>query len=142
MTRHSEIRIETLRSLPPFAACTRRELELADSVMTRISLRAGTMLTRQGAVARECYLVEEGVVGVVRDDEQIAEIGPGEWAGELALLDGRIRTATLVTLTDVVLNVMHAGEFGVLRDIPSVGADVNGVAATRRSRLPVSVALA
>lgn len=108
------------------------------SLMTQVTVRAGTLLACEGAAARECYLVKQGTVDVIRDGVRVAEIGPGEWAGEMALLGGVLRNATLRTRTDVVLHVLHAGEFAsLLGDFPELASEVQAVAAVRRPAVRV-----
>lgn len=60
---------------------------------------AGTVLVRQGDVGKEIYLILDGVVRVVHDDEPLAEYGPGALLGERAHLDGGLRTSSLVAVT-------------------------------------------
>ena len=62
-------------------------------------LPAGQVLVRQGERGTDIYLVLDGVVRVERDDEWLAEYGPGVLLGERAHLEGGARTSTLVTVT-------------------------------------------
>ena len=66
----------------------------------RISqLEAGADLVRQGEPGSEIYLLLDGVIGVERDGNRLAEYGPGAMLGERALLEGGTRTSTLVAVT-------------------------------------------
>ena len=60
---------------------------------------AGTTLVRQGQPGTDVYLILDGVVGVVRDGEPLAEYGPGAMLGERAHLEAGTRTASLVAVT-------------------------------------------
>jgi len=74
-------------------------------------LPAGTVLVRQGEPGTDVYLVLDGVVRVERDDEWLAEYGPGALLGERALLEGGTRTSTLVTVTPCRLASVDASQF-------------------------------
>ncbi len=73
-----------------------RELMAGKMISDKRSLDAGETLVEQGAPGDELYLVLDGVLGVEIDGEEVAEIGPGAIVGEKALLEGGVRTATLV----------------------------------------------
>jgi len=83
-------------------------------VGTRTVEHAGAILCVEGAVGREAFLIEEGSVSVSRGGVRIACLGPGDLAGEQALLAGPRRNATLVAETDVAVTVYNGGEFDYL----------------------------
>jgi CRP-like cAMP-binding protein len=64
-----------------------------------MKLQPGQILVEQGAPGEELFLLFDGVLAVERDGESIAEVGPGAILGEMALLEGGRRTATLRTVT-------------------------------------------
>jgi CRP-like cAMP-binding protein len=76
-----------------------RELMAGKLIPERRELTTGDTLVEQGAPGNELYLVLDGVLGVVIDGEDVAEIGPGAIVGEKALLEGGTRTATLMAQT-------------------------------------------
>jgi CRP-like cAMP-binding protein len=136
MHRHPKTRLEALASLAPFASCTRRELAIADSLMTTTVARPGQVLARQGDVGRQCFLVESGTVTVMCDGVVVGEAGPGSWLGEMALLDGTPRTATLTAQGPVVLGVLNPREFGTLLvDLPDVADTIRRLARARQEVL-------
>jgi CRP-like cAMP-binding protein len=94
-----------------FADATDEELLRIDQLTTMIRVRAGRKLTVEGLVGRDCMIVIEGRARVTRECSAIAEIGPGEMIGEMALLDGRPRSATVEAMTPMRLLVLHPGEF-------------------------------
>ena len=63
------------------------------------SLAAGEVLVEQGQAGDELYLLFDGVLAVEQDGRQVAEVGPGAILGEMALLEGGRRTATLRAMT-------------------------------------------
>jgi cyclic nucleotide-binding protein len=72
-----------------------RELLSGQRIPERRTLAPGETLVEQGAPGDELYLVLDGVLAVEIDGEEVAEIGPGAIVGELAVLEGGTRTATL-----------------------------------------------
>jgi hypothetical protein len=95
---------------------TALERELSTTIMRcgarpRIhSLAAGEELVRQGDPGRELFLLLDGVVQVVVDGVVVAELGPGAVGGERALLEGGLRTATLVARTRARIAVAAADQ--------------------------------
>jgi hypothetical protein len=72
---------------------------------------ASRVLVRQGEPGNAVYLVLDGVVGVERDGERLAEYGPGALLGERAHLEGGLRTSTLVAVTPCRLAAVPASQF-------------------------------
>jgi CRP/FNR family transcriptional regulator, cyclic AMP receptor protein len=113
--RRNRAGIEHLKEVALFSACTRKELELIDSATTELRFPAGETLARQGANGHEFMVIVEGTARVeIGDGHTIATIGAGDFFGEIALLDGGPRTATVVAVTDVVAEVIGQREFSSL----------------------------
>ena len=86
-----------------------------------VDLPAGTTLCEQGSIGREAFVIVEGTAEVRRNKKKVASIGPGSCVGELALLDHKPRTASIVTTTDVKALVIGVREFAaLLDDVPSI----------------------
>jgi CRP-like cAMP-binding protein len=135
-TRESHRRIRALRDIPLLAGCTRKQLVRVDLLGTQVDLRPGTTLMREGEVGRECVLVQSGIAVATRGDRRIGTIGAGSVAGELALLDGTTRSATVLTHTPVRLVVLTVREFSQLLAVaPCIEARIEDIAAERRVRL-------
>jgi len=118
-------KIDLLRRIPLFAECSRRELEAAARAADELALPAGRVLMRQGARGRELVVLIEGEVTVERDGKPIAVLRGGDFLGELALLSGAPRTATVTAVTDLRTLVLDGVGFDrLLRDVPSVSAKV------------------
>lgn len=133
MHRYSQTRLDALAQLAPFRACTRRQLRHVDSLMTSTRAPAGRVLASQGDPARQCFLLEEGAVEVTCNGTLVNEAGPGSWLGEMALLDGTPRNATLIASTPIVLSVLNPREFAtLLADLPSVADHIRRQATERR----------
>jgi CRP-like cAMP-binding protein len=104
--------------------------------MTPLDLKAGKVLARQGEIGREFLILLEGQVEVARDGKIIAVRGPGDFIGEIALLDNRPRTATVTARTDVVVEVLNRGEFAsLLAEAPELSAQVMATMARRLAAL-------
>ena len=94
---------------PAFATAVESELERelsasimrSDAKLQRRSLDAGETLVEQGDEGRELFLILDGIVDVEVDGEEVAELGPGSLLGEMALLEGGKRTASVYATTQV-----------------------------------------
>lgn len=102
-------KVAILQSLPLFEAATKRELGAVAAVAVDTELPAGTVLTREGATGGLAYVVVDGTVVATRKGRAVGTLGPGSIVGELSLLDGGPRTAT-VTATDRVTVLELAAE--------------------------------
>ncbi len=105
---------------------------MADEVI----VSAGRELIRQGDLGREFVVIEEGEALVERNGKEIARLGPGEWFGELALLDDHIRNATVRAVTDVAVQVIDRRAFQtLLEDMPALALSLLRGTARRLSDL-------
>ncbi len=102
---------DMLAQVSLFAGLSKRQLQEISSLATRLDLPAGRQLTIQGTVGREFVVVLQGDVEVVVDGDVVATPTAGEWYGEIALLDSRPRTATVVATSDVIVDVISRREF-------------------------------
>lgn len=110
-----------LARIPLFAGCSSRDLGHLARAADEVTLEQGAVLTRQGEIGREAFVLLDGRAEVQRDGSVVAELGPGAVIGELALLDGGPRTATVVASTDVDLLVLTRPAFNaVLDEIPTL----------------------
>lgn len=115
------IEVERLRATSLFSGCTKDELRRIASLTTTKDVAAGTVLAEQGTVGREFFIVTDGSATASRNGRWLAELGPGSFFGELALLDGGARTATVVADSTMRLLVLNRGEFKSLQySAPSV----------------------
>ena len=94
---------DRLKAIPVFASLDEQTLLRVAIFASEVSHPAGRELVRQGDYAREFMVIEEGEVEVVRDGERIAALGPGDFFGEIGVLDKTRRTATVVATTPVRL---------------------------------------
>jgi CRP-like cAMP-binding protein len=118
---------------PLFAGCSRRERQLIDQLGTVITAAADRTLVEEGRIGREFLVVLSGEVIVRRHDTELARLVPGEWLGELALLDpSHRRNASAVTTERSSVLVLGQAEFERLcRDVPRVGQRLRATALER-----------
>jgi CRP/FNR family transcriptional regulator, cyclic AMP receptor protein len=93
---------ESLRRVPLFAGLDRKELELLAKLAKEQSYEAGATIVQAGASGHGLYIIKQGNVSVVRDGQKVASFGPGQFFGEVAVLDGGPRTADVKADTDTV----------------------------------------
>jgi len=104
-----------------FAMLSRAELEKIGRWIDELDVAAGKELTREGAIAHEFFVIEDGEASVSQDGEEIATLGRGDFFGEIALLESPRRTATVVAATPMRLLVMHGRDFKAMeREVPLV----------------------
>ena len=124
--------LEHLRNLPLFAGCSKRELQAVHRAGDEITMVDGTVIIDQGQLGREAFVILEGKVTVKRRDRKVAELGPGDVVGELALLDHGPRTASAVCEGDCTLFVLDQRHFrGVIEDHPSISMKLLAALAAR-----------
>jgi CRP/FNR family transcriptional regulator, cyclic AMP receptor protein len=93
---------ESLRRVPLFAGLDRKELELLARLAKEQRYEAGATIVKSGASGHGLYIIKEGKVSVVRDGQKVAAMGPGQFFGEISVLDGGPRTADVKADTETV----------------------------------------
>jgi CRP/FNR family cyclic AMP-dependent transcriptional regulator len=117
--------IQRLRQIALFSVCSARELALISARVTAHHARAGDILTREGHVGHEFVVIVDGTATVHAGDRTIAVLGPGDFFGEIALLDNGPRTATVIADTDLVAEVSSHREFvDLLAEAPSLARNL------------------
>jgi CRP-like cAMP-binding protein len=131
MDRHAWID-ERLRQVPMFQELSTKQLGQISSLMTRIERPPGTVLIEEGQLGNEFFIVLEGTAEVRHGDEVLATRGPGEYFGEIALLDKRPRTATVVVTEPIVIEVLSRQEFSsLLAQAPELAQEIMATMARR-----------
>ena len=103
--------IPLIRSVPGFEGLSERQLNELVPLVDEITLGPGQVLTREGAAGREAFIVIEGQGDVFVDGEPIANVGPGEFVGEMAMLDHEPRCATVRAETPMRVLVISSRVF-------------------------------
>ena len=121
-----------LASLPLLADAPDAVLARLETLLTPVRVPAGQVLVREGARNRQFVLLQEGTVRVTKAGEQVAELGAGDFVGELSLLGDGTATATVTTATDALVWVSTSAEFdGVLHSV--LGTAIQSAAQARRA---------
>jgi CRP/FNR family transcriptional regulator, cyclic AMP receptor protein len=137
MDRHVWID-ERLAEVPLFEGLSKQQLRRISSLMTRIDRPGGQVLTREGEQGSEFFIVLEGEVEVRRGDRVIATRRPGDYVGEIALLDKRPRTASVVATTPVSVEVLSRREFvSLLAEAPELSEQIMATMARRLAELEI-----
>lgn len=124
--------LDHLARVPLFRSLSRRDLQRVGRAADELRVEAGRVLTEQGTVGRECFVIVEGTAAVRRNGRKVATLGPGDAVGELALLDRGPRTATVVAEGPMTVLVIGARELsGLLDDVPALGKKLLAVLASR-----------
>ncbi len=106
-----DLKLERLRRVPIFSQCSKRELQFLSSRMDEISVAAGRTLITQGVATDSFYLLVNGEVEVTVKGRPRRRLGPGDFFGEIGMMDRGPATATVVTTTPVDALVLSHAQF-------------------------------
>ena len=121
-----------LANVAIFSDLTKGELERVSRWTDEVSVPEGYQLAREGQFAHEFFIIEDGVAEVIADGNRIAELGAGDFFGEIGLLETERRTASVVATTPMELIVMFEREFRQMeREMPSVATRVRSAIRAR-----------
>jgi CRP-like cAMP-binding protein len=113
--------LDLLAQIPLFRGCSKEELKYVDRAATQTEYGAGQVLCTEGAVGRELIMIIDGEAEVQRGGTVVTTVGPGDFIGEMSLLDGGPRSATVTATTDVKALVLPTREFWqVLDEVPAL----------------------
>jgi CRP/FNR family cyclic AMP-dependent transcriptional regulator len=134
-------KLDLLARVPLFARMGKRELERLSQLTDEVEIGLDRVLAEQGETGHEFFIVLDGRLIVLDGREPIATLGPGDFFGEIALLDGRPRTATVRAEGITRLLVIGHREFHALMDeFPTVRAAVLQAVADRLRRVEADTA--
>jgi CRP/FNR family transcriptional regulator, cyclic AMP receptor protein len=112
---------DRVKALPLFGGLNRKECRALAPRADEVDLEQGKTLVRQGEWAYEFFAIEEGTVEVRRGEQLLAELGPGDFFGEMGLMADTRRNATVTAMTPVKVVVMTAQAFRqTAREMPEV----------------------
>ena len=117
--------VDLLGNVTLFSKCSKGELKTVARHAETVRLEPGVDLTSQGAEGDAFYVILDGTADVIVDGEKVNELGPGDWFGELAVLDGEPRTATVTSVEDLEVAVLGVRMFRtLLREFPDLSAQL------------------
>jgi len=123
---------DLLAQAPLFEGLSRRHLKQIAERADEISFRRGETIVEADQPGGSFFVIVEGEVRVVRGDRTIARVGPGEFFGEISLLDGGPRTASVIAETPVVAIRLFKASFDkIVREEPHVAGKILVVVARR-----------
>ncbi len=109
--RFSTAKVERLRRCELFSAFDDAALARIGAIGDEVEIPVGQVLTRQGEAARQAYVILEGSCRVEVDGAVMAQVGEGDIVGEIGMLDGRARSATVISQVPVRALVLDPGSF-------------------------------
>ena len=122
-----------LKSLPLFESVADGDLEQIAPFVSEVSVSEGKHLVDEGDYAYTFMAIEEGSAEVRRGDEVVAQLGPGDFFGEVGLLDTERRTATVVATAPMRLITLDRWDLRRLeKTIPSAAEQIRAAAEQRR----------
>jgi len=104
-------KVDRLAQVPLFKALSKRDLEFLASRIDEVSLRPGQTVIREGQSTESFFIVVSGNVNVTRAGKPAARLGPGDFFGEIGMLDQGPATATVVTEGPVDAMVLSHAQF-------------------------------
>ncbi len=118
-------KIALLQGVQLFSRCSKKQLAAIARLADMIQVPAGTELITEGASGREFMIIVEGTGEVRRAGRRIDTIGPGDFFGEIALLSGGPRNATVRAASEALLLVVTSRQFwALLEQAPEIQRSV------------------
>jgi voltage-gated potassium channel len=126
------IDVETIAGIPLFEGLASEDLARIAGWLEPIDVPADWHLLNQGSYPDGFFVVLEGTVRIERNGDPVAELGPGEFFGEIALLEDNKRTASVATATRVRAAVMDQADFfEMTAQIPAISKRITDAAISR-----------
>lgn len=123
---------EFLARVPIFANCTADEIAAIASVAQEGAFQPGQIIVTQGTPGQAFYLVLSGRVEILRDGSSLGAFGPGDFFGEMALLDQAPRSATIRAIDQTSCLMLSSWDFkALLERYPSIAVKLLEVLSRR-----------
>ncbi|OLB05614.1 MAG: hypothetical protein DMD98_02910 [Candidatus Rokuibacteriota bacterium] len=114
-------KITHLERVPLFEDCSLRQLRAVADISTVVEVPERTVLTRAGEPGDEFFVIIDGTALVMASSQKRRRMHPGEFFGEMSLLDGEPRSATVKAATDLRLLVIDRTHFWrLLKEVPGL----------------------
>ncbi|HXF72245.1 MAG TPA: cyclic nucleotide-binding domain-containing protein [Actinomycetota bacterium] len=114
---------QALAGVPLFSGLSKRQLRRLADAGREVSMKEGWRIVGEGEPGDDLFVILEGEARVVaRSGRTLARLLPGDFFGEISLLDGGVRTATVVAETPIsLLRIDRAGLARIVKEDPGVG---------------------
>ena len=116
MRLHGDAKAELIGTVPLFSRCSGHELRDVAALADEVDIPQGTVLIQEGELGRDFYVIVEGTVDVTRAGELVSARGPGDYVGEVAMLENSPRNATVTATSPVRALVVSGRDFWSLLD--------------------------
>ena len=124
--------VDLLAKVPLFSELSRRELSRLANLAKPVRFREGAVVLEEGALGGRFFLIESGTAKVMTGGRTRATLGLGSYFGELSVLDGHPRTATIIATSPLVTWSIAEFNFrALLKEYPSVGMKLLGALSAR-----------
>ncbi len=141
MATHTDQKLELLKRVPLFTGLGKRDIEELGRLTDEVDVPAGHVLMREGGSGDQFFVIIDGSVEIDRGGAKVASLGPGDFLGEIALIDDGPRTATATTASPAKLLVLGHREFHSLMDqFPTIQTSVLQALAKRVRNLEPNTA--
>ena len=126
---------DRLAQIPLFSSLSKRERAQVARAADEVEVPEGKRLVEQGRFAYEFVAIEEGTAEVVQDGKTIRELGPGDFFGEIGLLEAERRTASVIAKSPMKLIVVFGPQLRSLeRDMPQLHEQLRAAIRERLGR--------
>ena len=121
-----------LKKVPLFSGCTKRELDAIAKAVKEVRHRQGHVIAREGDTGIGFFLITDGDADVSVGGKTKAKLGPGDFFGEISLLDRGPRTATVTADSPITMLALTAWTFrGLVEQHPTIALNMLKVVAER-----------
>ena len=117
-TLGTQATVDRLQAVDQLRDCTRAQLQEVARLAERIQVVEGEVMTKEGRIGREFFLILSGTVEVTQKGRRVNTLGPGDFFGELAALNPGPRNATVTARSDVDVLIIGPREYATMADIP------------------------
>lgn len=132
MTLSPDLRLALIGACPLFTGLAGAELQAVADAAVEVDFQADRVIARQGEIGTGFFVLADGHVRVLRDGAVIARLGPGDFFGELSVIDGAPRNAQVVADTPVTVLALASWDFErLLRETPGIALTVLRVVVAR-----------
>lgn len=131
---------DALRAIPLFKACSDRSIEIISGIVRDEAFPEGAVLVREGDPGESLIVIKRGSATVDQAGATLRKLGAGDFLGEISLIDGRARTATVTADEPIEALVIDRSGFTRLMDeFPIIRFDlVTALTERLRARGPAS----